>query len=256
MKEQQPHRPTTPASERAALPPEQLEAVIERASALQVASPSRDLSEAEVVAIGEEVGLAPEHVRAALRQHRSATVEAETPVELTWRVLLLGSAFVHARREVARDPAALHRDAASWLGHQRMVAVREQETASVWEPDQRWVATLSKALFATAQARELGAVPSLRVEAVAVGEEASLLSVTADLTRERDDGLFMVFLPLLMLLPGVMTLAWLGALSLWAALAIAGGAALLVVLLARRAMAARRARIALLIEGMLDQVEG
>jgi hypothetical protein len=91
--------PNLPARPRAFSTPE-LEAVIRRAVELQTGSTERseDISEAEVVRIGQELGLEPAAVRRAMAEVRGR------PVETSDRLSVVGPATVRASR-VLRRPA-------------------------------------------------------------------------------------------------------------------------------------------------------
>ena len=242
------------------IPVEQLERIIARASALQQASgdgEQRRLSEDDVISIGEEVGLAPEHVRRALTEYRTDALVPALPDEHPLLTRWVGPAFTRVRRAIHGDASDVHREFEYRLEQREsMRPVRRRSTESVWEPNKGIASSIERALDLEGRGYELTQLGSLSVVAVPTDQDQSLVTVTADLTAARKDLLsnwsMSIMLPLTIL--GMMALTsqplWL---LLWVPAAIAGLAG--VGYGVSWSMRGKRRRAALLLEGLLDQLE-
>ena len=96
----------------------------------------RRLSEEEIITIGQEVGLEPEHVRRALAEYRADSLVPPAPSEHPLVTRLLGPGYARARRVMRGNASDIHRDFERHLRiDERMRPVRLRSTESVWEPD-------------------------------------------------------------------------------------------------------------------------
>lgn len=252
------------AAEHFAIPAEQLERVIARASILQHADgdgEQRNLTEAEIIAIGREVGLAPEYVRRALAEYRAEALAPPSPEDHPWLERLFGPAYARVRRVMPGDPQDIHRAFERRLrGEESMRAIRLRGTASVWEPDSSWMSKLTRALDLEGRGFELSQLKSLSIVTAPASPHESLVTLTADLSETRSEHLqgwgwgagFVLF--------GLFALAWaeIGIASAWfwsLTLPLAAGAVAAAAFAIQQAMSSRRRRAALLLEGLLDQLE-
>lgn len=123
-----------------------LERVIRRAAELQ----TRDreigdyLTEAEVMQLGEEVGIPAKHLRAALLEEQTNALVVRKPSALTW---LSGPRYVTAARTISgeKDPLedALHR----WMSEGELLQVkRRHPDRTTWERKEGAFVSLKRAL--------------------------------------------------------------------------------------------------------------
>jgi hypothetical protein len=259
-KEQVHHLHGQPHSDAFDVPAEQLERVIARASVLQHAagdSEQRRLSEEEVISIGREVGLSAEHVRRALAEYRADALVPPAPEEHPLLTRLLGPAYARARRVMRGDPQALHREFEQRLrSDERMRPVRLRGTESVWEPDSSWTSKLTRALDLEGRGYELAQLKSINIVTAPASPDESLVTLTADLSEERKEQLngwsmALFFISLFVLVPFFFSKAWLWLLF---APALAGGI-IVAGWIVHTSMNSKRRRAALLLEGLLDQLE-
>lgn len=244
----------------AAIPAEQLERIIARASALQYAAgdgEQRRIPEQDVISIGEEVGLAPEYVRRALSEYRVDALLPPPPDEHPLLTRLFGPSFTRVRRAIRGDAAALHRAFEARLEQREsMRPVRRRETESVWEPSRGLASSIERALDFEGRGYELSQLGPLSVVAAPTDQDQSLVTVTADLSEARKEQLnnwgVGVGVPAAVL--GLLALTsqplWL---LLWVPGTIAGviGAGYVI----HWTMRSKRRRVAMLLEGLLDQLE-
>ena len=255
------HEPN--ASDHFAIPAEQLERVIARASILQHAEgdgEQRQLSEAEIIGIGKEVGLDPEYVRRALGEYRAETLAPPLPEDEAWLKTLLGPAYARVSRVLRGDPKDIHRTFEVRLrGEESMHPVRLRGTASVWEPDPSWMSKLTRALDLEGRGFELSQLKSLSITTAPASPTESLVTLTADLTETRSDQLetamWWVGAAIIAALSG-----WLffdmPAFGIWLASPLLVLATMIIAFFTiRRNLEAQRRRAALLLEGLLDQLE-
>lgn len=255
------HEPS--ASDHFSIPAEQLERVIARASILQHAEgdgEQRQLSEGEIIGIGKEVGLDPEYVRRALAEYRAEALAPPLPEGEAWLNTLLGPAYTRVRRVLRGDPQDIHRAFEIRLrGEESMHPVRMRGTASVWEPDQSWMSKLTRTLDLEGRGFELTQLKSLSITTAPASPTESLVTLTADLSEARSEqlqtGIWWVVAAIIAALSGAIFFnmpafgSWL--ISPVLVLATMG----LVVFNVRRNLEAQRRRAALLLEGLLDQLE-
>lgn len=242
------------------IPAEQLERIIARASVLQNAlgdSEARRLSEEEIISIGREVGLSAEHVRRALAEYRADSLVPPEPVEHPLVARLLGPGHARARRVVSGDPVELHRRFEHhMITRERMRAVRLRSTESVWEPDTSWSGKLGRALDFNGQGHEVAKLNTVGIVTAPASSTEAMVTLTADVREERKEqlmgwGIGLVMVAVFVLVPYFTKTPWLW-LLLGPVLAAATAGAIWAV---RSAIDAKRQRIALLLEGLLDQLE-
>src|SRR5690349_17975806 len=113
-----------------------LERVLSRAAELQSASgdaPESDaFSEAQLIELGNEVGLSPEHLRQALAEERARGDRSATP---TFADAIFGPAEISAQRVVPGAPAVVMTSLDAWMQREEwMRVVRDRAERRVWEP--------------------------------------------------------------------------------------------------------------------------
>lgn len=242
------------------VPAEQLERIIARASVLQHAagdSEQRRLSEAEILSIGQEVGLSSEHVRRALAEYRADSLVPPAPEEHPLLTRLLGPAHARARRIMRGDAHEIHREFERRMrSDERMRPVRIRGTESVWEPDTSWTSKLTRALDLEGRGYELAQLKSVNIVTAPASVHETMVTLTADLSEERKEqlngwGMALFFISLFVIVPFFVSKAWLWLLLGPALIIGIVGAAWII----HTSMNSKRRRAALLLEGLLDQLE-
>ncbi len=249
-----------PGEQAFAVPAEQLERIIARASVFQHAAgdgEQRRLSEEEIITIGQEVGLEPEYVRRALAEYRADSLVPPAPPEHPLVTRLLGPGYARARRVMRGNAAEIHRDFERHLRiDERMRPVRLRSTESLWEPDTSWTSKLSRAFDFEGRGYELSQLKSVSIVTAPASDQETLVTLTADLADERKQQLSgwfigMFFLTGFVLMPYFLSKAWLWLLFgpvLIIGIGIAGWSI-------HNSLKGKRQRAALLLEGLLDQLE-
>jgi len=232
---------------------EALERIIQRAAELQAGE--RDigegLTEAEVLALGQDVGIPTRYLRQALLEEQTRSVVTGGTGLFAW---LTGPSLLTAERVVPGDRGAVERALTVWMEREESLQVkRRYPDRTSWEPRVGAFASIQRALgaggktFALARATEVGG----QVTQLETG--FSHVRLVADVRGERARRLWGAALLVLWgaVLAGV--LPALGALAPWAAVptAVAWAAALAVARRHRR----ENERIQVGLEQVLDRVE-
>lgn len=238
----------------------ELEKVIRRATELQFRGReyAPELTTAEVMQIGEEVGLELTHIQQALSEVRALSLVPKKPAEAELAVFLYGTAVVQASRVVPGASGEVSRRLEGFLTTQECLRkIRNQPGRTLWEPSEGITSKLQRGMnfagrpYVLAQARTVAAV----VEPL--DEERSMVTLTVDLGDHRIGAAAGWYSGL-----GAAT----GALTLAATLA--GGVPVLLVapvavavtlglgtIGAERTVRRRRKRIYVALQGLLDSVE-
>jgi hypothetical protein len=256
-----PRDPTPPALRR-----RELDRIIRRAAELQFhesegGDEADELTEAEILRIGEEVGLEPGHLRRALGEVRA---EQLTPALREERGLLAGAvgpARVQAARAIPGRVADLSPRLHEWLRrNESLTPLRERLGSSVWEPNQGFTAQLQRGFNLTGRNYELARGKSLEVSVVELEEGWVLVTLVADLSNVRTEhGLgWGLGIGLGSLGAGVgvaLAVSFPPAAIVGTALAAGVGGGAAGTTLARQTFAPARARMAIALEGLLDRCE-
>ena len=232
---------------------EALERIIQRAAELQAGE--RDigegLTEADVLALGQDVGIPTRYLRQALLEEQTRSVVTGGTGLFAW---LTGPSLLTAERVVPGDRGAVERALTVWMEREESLQVkRRYADRTTWEPRVGAFASIQRALgargktFALARATEVGG----QVTQLETG--FCHVRLVADVRGERARRLWGAALLVLWgaVLAGV--LPALGALAPWAAIptAVAWAAALAVARRHRR----ENERIQVGLEQVLDRVE-
>jgi hypothetical protein len=163
-----------------------LERVLARAAELQAGTgePGDELTEAQILELGGEVGLAPQHLRQALAEERSRSIPAHEDTGLGAR--LMGPARISASRVVTGTTRELLPALDDWMQRQEGLRVkRHLPDRIVWEPSRDLFGAVQRMLnfgrrdFALARSFEVAAT------VVPVDEARSLVRLDADFTHHR-----------------------------------------------------------------------
>lgn len=241
-----------------------LERVIRRASDLQfragTAETESALDEAEVLRIGEEVGLEPRHVRQALAEIHADSLVPVLPRESALPARLWGSGLVRAGRVVPGGRAEVTAKLEGHLEERELLKrVRHQPGRSLWETAGGLLSTMKRAMDVGGHGYELAKARSVEIAVEGLEPGWSLVTLTADLRNQRAEA----------------AVAWhIGGLGVGISAAVGfalGGVPELVVLLGggltgtaglgaatwatSRHYEKRRERARLVLEGLLDRLE-
>jgi hypothetical protein len=126
---------------------EALDRIIQRAAELQTGE--RDigegLTEAELVALGNDVGIPARYLKQALLEERTRTSDAERP--RSWS--LVGPARLDAHRVVPGDRGGVERALSLWMEDQELLRVkRRYPDRTTWEPQVGFMASMQRGLRA------------------------------------------------------------------------------------------------------------
>ena len=162
-----------------------LERVLARAAELQAASgedgePTDALSEEQVLELGREVGLSPEHIRQALAEER-VTVHPLPVSETGMAYHLFGATRVAAQRLVRGTPERLLATLDRWLQREEWLrVVRQRADRIVWEPRRGFFGSIRQLL----RGRDYALYRSNDISAtvVRVDNEFTLVRLEADFT--------------------------------------------------------------------------
>src|SRR2546430_8743950 len=125
---------------------EALERIIQRAAELQAGE--RDigegLTEADVLALGNDVGIPARYLRQALLEERTRSLVEERAGLLGW---LLGPGRLSAPPVVSGEPAAVERALDSWMQQEELLQVKRlYPDHTTWEPKVGAFASIQRAL--------------------------------------------------------------------------------------------------------------
>ncbi len=250
--------------ERSVVPADQLERIIARAAVLQNASGEgheRRLTPEEIVSIGEEVGLSPEHVRRALAEWRADSLAPPEPEDDPFAARLVGPAHVRVRRIIAGEAGAVHRRFERHLRETELMRpIRQRADESLWEASEGLATSLKRGLSwafgEDGRSYELSELKSLGIVTAEAGEDSTMVTLTADLSEERDDTLSGWAWTLFgMAAVGLAFVIIAGSWWAWLLLLGAVGGAVAGPWMMTRGFRNSRRRAALLLEGLLDQLE-
>jgi hypothetical protein len=167
------------------IPRDALERVFARAAQLQAgdAEPAEGISEARLLEIAREVGIAPEHLRQALAEER---LRAGRDADADRGALLsaLGPATATAQRTVPGTPAEVLAKLDAWMPRMEALApLRRLADRSAWEPRRDFAANLVAGLGLGG--RRLDLVRADAVHATVVPVDAARTAVRLDVALHR-----------------------------------------------------------------------
>lgn len=166
----------------------EFETVIRRATELQLGADRvpDSLNDAEVLRIGEEVGLEGRHVRQALAELRAADLLPARPRDTGLAARLWGEASVQASRVVPGDPHEVFRALEGYLRHREaLTPLRDQADRQVWEPASDLASKLQRSFDFSGHGYELARARRIEVSVEGLEPGRSLVTVTADLGNQR-----------------------------------------------------------------------
>ncbi len=165
----------------------QLERVIQRAAELQ--SREREvgdsLTEAELLQLGEEVGIAPSHLRRALQEERS---RALVPDERGAMVRMFGRKRVATERVIAGESTKIEKRLFEWMSEGELLQVKRRYPDSIsWERKEGAWASLRRSLGVGGRKYLLARSRELVTRVSAIDGDRSLVQLIADLSNTRNE---------------------------------------------------------------------
>jgi len=156
--------------------------VMRRASELAAAEPGGsegEFTEAELVRIGREVGLADRHVRTALAELRSGHGRlARGPAGLR---ALLASGEIRSARTVERPRARIHRELDDFMvGSQLLQRVRQREDLLQYRPAIDWASRVARAASSTSRQHYVAASRLVEARLDELGPDSTQVDLVVD----------------------------------------------------------------------------
>ena len=169
---------------------EALERVLARAAELQAteADPSEPaLSEQQLIDVGKEVGLSPQHLRQAMAEERSRVV---APVEGGVMARLFGPSRVHASRTVRGTPTQALASLDGWMQREESLQVKRRFPDRIlWDPRPGALSWMRRALNLGGRSYHLLRVEEVGATAIPVDGERTLVRLDADVSNLRAERL-------------------------------------------------------------------
>jgi hypothetical protein len=243
---------------------EDLDLIVRRAAEIQNKrgnAASQLLTEEEVVEIGRQVGLEPAHVRRAMAEVHAESLAPERPQGNRILDLLAGDSRVEVRRVVAGEPTLIQQQVEMLLRErEKLSALRRRPTRSVWEASAGIMDRLDR--FMNFSGKEYALADTRQVElAIAETEPGwSLVTLAADLANKREEVLYTAgsCVGVAAILAAAFT-AMEGGYGMFfcvvSGLFVGLASAAVAVPWLRWSVGKRRERIAVILEGLIDQVD-
>lgn len=163
-----------------------LERVLARAAELQAgdADPADAmLTEEQLVEVGREVGLSPQHVRQALAEERSRVL---VPEEHGGMARVFGTARVHASRTVRGSAETVFRALDIWMQREESMQMKRRLTDRMsWEPRPGFISEVRRNLNIGGFGYHLSRAEEVAATVVPVDSERVLVRLEADLANVR-----------------------------------------------------------------------
>jgi hypothetical protein len=162
-----------------------LDRILKRAGELQVsaADPAENMTEEQLIALGQEVGITPQHLRQAIAEERTRPALPEEPgFADRW----LGPRSVSARRVIrgSRDQLLSRLD--EWMRREECLQVKRRlADRIVWEPRRDFLGNIKRGLNLGGRSYALSRTHDVAATAVSIDAATTLIQVDADLRPAR-----------------------------------------------------------------------
>ena len=174
--------PPAPKLDRAAL-----ERVLARAAELQTSTsndPTEDFSEAQLLDLGREVGLSPQHLRQAMAEEQTRSILPQDERGLA--ASLFGPSRIGAARTIAGKPADVLASIDAWMQRQELLIVkRHHADRIVWEPRRDLLVGIKRAFKVGGRDYALSHAFEVSATAIAVDDARVHVALDADLRTQR-----------------------------------------------------------------------
>jgi hypothetical protein len=162
-----------------------LDRVLARAAELQnsTGDPAEEFSEAQLLELGQEVGIAPENLRQALAEERTRAILATSAGgSLGW----FGSAVVTATRTVPGSQAAVLAGLNGWMQREESLRVKRQlGDRFTWEPRTDLIGRIRQAIGSPGRPFALTVASEVAATVLTVDEQQVIVTLEADLSARR-----------------------------------------------------------------------
>lgn len=244
---------------------EDLERIVRRAATMQqrAGDPGQQsLTEEEVIQIGRQVGLDPGHVRRAMAEVHAESLLPTAGPDSRLFSLLAGDASLPVRRVVSGEPDAIQQRLEAVLGdEENLRPLRRRPGRSVWEPSSNVFDRVQRSLGLDGRSYTLAQARHVDLSVAELEPGWTLVTATADLTRERNEVLGGGGFGALFAVVAAVVLTH--SMDLENAAMLAAGAAVLTAIVAtaiaipwmRWSMREKHVRVRLGLEGLLDRVD-
>ena len=164
-----------------------MERVLARAAELQGGGASSDssdlISEAQLVEIGKEVGLAPAILNQALAEERT---RVHLPEERGFFAQLAGGGFASATRTVNGNQRAILAEIDTWMQRRECLCVQRRFADRItWEPQRGVIATIKRGMNAGGRGYHLTRASQVSATVLPVDATRVVVRLDADLTALR-----------------------------------------------------------------------
>jgi hypothetical protein len=181
----EPSKSPAPVPVRRPLDRAALERVIQRAGELQAqqADPTEEMSEEQLVALGMEVGLTPQHLKQALAEERTRiTLEHDMTKLGQW----VGPGTVSTARVVAGKPAEVLATMDRWMQREECLQIKRRfGDRIVWDARRDIVGNIKRGFNVGGRGYHLTKAKEVAATAVVVDEKTTLVRLDADITNIR-----------------------------------------------------------------------
>src|SRR4029079_6761667 len=178
-----PSRPPTPLDRSA------LERVLARAAELQgktgdSGDPAEEFTEDQLIELGKEVGLTPQHLRQALAEEQTRSVLPEEEGGVASR--LFGPARISAARTGPGRAADILGAVDTWMQRQELLIVKRHHAERiVWEPRQDFLVGVKRALRVGGRDYILSRAFEVSATAIGVDDQRVHVALEADFRTQR-----------------------------------------------------------------------
>ncbi len=232
---------------------EALDRILQRATELQAGEHDigEGLTEAELLALGKDVGIPARYLRQALLEEQTRSV-AEVPRGLwTW---LTGPPRLSASRVVPGDRAAVERALSRWMEEDELLQVkRRYSDRTSWEPKVGAFASIQRALMAHGRRYALAQATELTGQVAQLEPGFCHVQLVADIAKPRGARLIGASLALGVGVLAALIAGPLGAVALVPYMAASGMVAASVVIVRRHRP--ENEKIVVSLEQVLDRLE-
>jgi len=178
---------SAPSTRQAPLDRQAVERVLARAAELQGGESGQDssdlISEAQIVEIGKEVGLAPAIINQALAEERT---RVHVPEERGFFSQIAGAGFATATRTVLGSQRAILGEIDLWMQRKECLCVQRRFVDRItWEPQRGVFAAVRRGLNAGGHGYHLTRAAQVSATVLSVDEKRVVVRFDADLTPNR-----------------------------------------------------------------------
>ncbi|MFL5560570.1 MAG: hypothetical protein ACJ79K_03760 [Gemmatimonadaceae bacterium] len=162
-----------------------LDRILKRAGELQVsaADPAEEMTEEQLIALGQEVGITPQHLRQAIAEERTRPA---LPDEPGFADRWIGPRTVSARRVIRGTREQLLSRLDEWMRREECLQVKRRLVDRVvWEPRRDVFGSIRRGLNLGGRSYALTRTHDVAATAIAIDSANTLVQIDADLRPAR-----------------------------------------------------------------------